>query len=362
MKKQKKNNISPLTLVEIQKRLAELEEPKAPVPKRFKINDSTVEKTHEIHSTNPRGLLMVRDEFTGLWSYLDQEVHKGDKAFYLQSWNGYGSFTYDRIGRGSISVPNLCLSQLGGTQPDKLRSYVYAAIRGGDNDGWTQRYQLIVYPDDVDWEYIDEHPNKEERDKAYAVFDALAKADFVRLGAVVDDGEEIPHFRFSVDAQKYFKAWLIELETVKLRRNDEPVLIEHLAKYRSLMPSLALIIHLVDVVNGTASETVSLEAAQKAAAWCDFLEQHARRIYALALNTRQKAALNLSEKLLEKKLADGFTARDVYVHEWRYLSTPKEVVSALNELVVKKWLREERGTKTIRYQINPGIYERGANG
>ncbi len=247
---------------------------------------------------------------------------------------------------------------LGGTQPDKLRSYVYAAMRGGNNDGWAQRFQLMVFPDDIDWEFVDEYPNEEEREKAYAVLTAFAKADFIKLGATLDAGERIPYFRFNIKAQKFFKRWLIELETIKLRKNDEPVLIEHLAKYRSLMPSMALIIHLANVVNGTASGDVSLKAAKKAAAWCDFLEQHARRIYAFAINTRQKAASNLADKLLEKKLTDGFTARDVYRNEWSYLTTVEEAQAAINELVIKKWLREQQSGNTIRYQINPRVYER----
>ena len=46
---------------------------------------------------------------------------------------------------------------------------------------------------------------------------------------------------------KEFKDWIFELEN-RLRNNDEtPAVQEHLGKYRSLMPSLALIFHLLDV-------------------------------------------------------------------------------------------------------------------
>jgi hypothetical protein len=135
------------------------------------------------------------------------------------------------------------------------------------------------------------------------------------------------------------------------------VLLEHLSKYRSLMPSLALIIYLDDIINGHADGDVSLEAAEKAAAWCDYLEQHARRIYGLITNIRYKAALNLTEKLLHKQLADGFTAREVYIHGWSCLATADETQSALNELVLQKWLREKHGDHSVRYYINPKIYK-----
>ncbi len=81
MKNKPKNNTPLPTIADIETRLGELEETKAPVLKRFKINDATVEKTHELLSTNLRGLLTVRDELIGLWSYLDEETHQADKAF-----------------------------------------------------------------------------------------------------------------------------------------------------------------------------------------------------------------------------------------------------------------------------------------
>jgi hypothetical protein len=40
----------------------------------------------------------------------------------LEAWNGNSSHDVDRIGRGSIHIPNLCITILGGIQPDKLRA------------------------------------------------------------------------------------------------------------------------------------------------------------------------------------------------------------------------------------------------
>ncbi len=356
-KSSKKPSIS---VDQAKKRLQELEEPEMPIWRRYKTNDTTVPKLHELLSANPRGMLIMRDELKGLLASLDQQDKQADKAFYLEGWNGYGSFTYDRMERGSIFVDNVCLSILGGIQPDKLRSYLYSAMRGADDDGLIQRFQLMVFPDDIDWQYVDELPNKEERDKAYSILTTLAQADFTVLGAKLDEGENIPYFKFSPDAQEFFKSWLIDLEVDKLHSKEEPVLLEHLSKYRSLMPSLALTIHLSDVVSGFTNGDVSLEAAEKAAAWCDYLEQHARRIYGLVANIRQKAALSLVEKLLDKQLADGFTAREVYIHGWSCLTTADEAQAALNELVLKKWLREKHSDhSSIRYQINPKIYQTG---
>ncbi|MGI9076842.1 MAG: DUF3987 domain-containing protein [Gemmatimonadaceae bacterium] len=72
-----------------------------PVRRRLILNDSTVEKLGEILKDNSRGVLVFRDEFSGFLKSLDKEGHESARAFYLEAWNGTGSFTYDRIGRGN---------------------------------------------------------------------------------------------------------------------------------------------------------------------------------------------------------------------------------------------------------------------
>lgn len=341
---------------ELKYALLELKPPHQPTHRRFKTNDATIEMVHQLLSTNPRGLLITRDELTGWLSSLDREDRKQDRAFYLESWNGTGSFTYDRIGRGSVFVGSLCVSIFGGIQPDKLREYLYASMRGGEDDGLQQRFQMLVYPDDVEWCYVDEPPDPIAKKQAHATFDTLAAADFTKFGAVLDENETIPYFRFSDSSQEFFKDWLIDLERNKLSQNDEPIIVEHLSKYRSLMPSVALIDHLAKSANGNLSKDISLESAERAAAWCDFLELHARRIYGLVARARFKAAINLADKLRKGKLSDGFTARDVYLHGWSYLSTADETQAALNELVLHNWLREYPGERTVRYSVNPRIF------
>src|SRR5207244_2828484 len=169
--------------------------------------------------------------------------------------------------------------------------YLDGAMRGNDNDGLVQRLQLAVYPDvPPAAPLVDEPPNFIERDRAFKVIDKLADADFLQFGAIPsEESDGIPFFRFSDDAQPLFYRWSDALN-VKLRQEDDEIVIEHLGKYRSLMPSLALIFHLCDIVDGGPSGPVSADATQKAVFWCEYLEQHARRIYGLVTNINQRAA------------------------------------------------------------------------
>src|SRR3712207_6980715 len=50
--------------------------------------------------------------------------------------------------RGSIHVPALCISLLGGIQPGPLTKYVGDALSEAEKaDGLLQRFQVLVYPD-----------------------------------------------------------------------------------------------------------------------------------------------------------------------------------------------------------------------
>ncbi|WP_367670874.1 DUF3987 domain-containing protein, partial [Shigella sonnei] len=79
----------------------------------------------------------------------------------MEAWNGDDSKTSDRIGRGTTYTKSLCVSILGSTQPDKLLGYFQQSLSGFCNDGLLQRFQLLVYPDDVkEWKLVDKVPNK----------------------------------------------------------------------------------------------------------------------------------------------------------------------------------------------------------
>lgn len=312
--------------------------------RRFTTSDATIEKLGMLLNENPRGLLVVRDELTGWLRGLDREDRAQDRAFYLESWNGTGAFTVDRIGRGTLHVEALSLSVVGGIQPGRLSAYVRGAIGGEeDADGLLQRFQVLVWPDEFgDWRGVDRWPEKEARERAFRIFDRLAHLDACAFGAESAE-EDLPFLRFDHDAQGLFIEWRYDLE--RRIRSDEvkaaPAFEAHLAKYRSLFPKLALIFHLVDVADGARSGSVTLKAAQLAAAWTEFLESHARKVYAEELAGGVSAAHALAEKITRGKVTDGMAVRDIGRREWSGLRTSGRVFEAAETLEGLGWLRAE---------------------
>lgn len=372
-KSNKSNNSAPLE--SIAKELLEHRQqaPQAPTARRYKTNDSTVEKLGELLRDNPAGLMVMRDELVGLIASWSKEGREGERAFYLEAWNGNASFATDRIARGSILIPNLCLSVFGGIQPDVLTRYLEQASNALANDGMLQRFQLLVYPDQREWEWRDHTPSKPARDAAFAVFDALAHFVPENWGATpADEMAKFPYFHFDEAAQEIFRQWSHDLHCQRLPQEEQPMIAQHLTKFDKLFPALALIFHLVDCVANEATAVagaVTEQAALRAAAWCEYLEAHARRCYGLLADDGLRAAQALADKIKQGKLADYFTARDVRRNQWRYLTSEEAVQAALDWLEDEHWLIGEQvggigagsGRRTTRYLINPQALKAAKN-
>ena len=328
----------------------------------LKSNETSIQSMTVLQKQNPRGILVFRDELTALLTRWDGDEGADERAYFLEGWNGNGSYTDFKIGRGLTEAANICISLLGGIQPDKLKRYLYQALRG-NNDGLMQRLQLAVWPDEPKtWKLIDTKPCKAEKRRAYDIMKLLAEIDFLQFGATQSEHDDRPYFRFSDDAQSIFNNWLTELQLIKIKQEENPLMCEHFGKFRSLMPSLALIFHCIDIADGKAQGNVSAQSAQLAVEWCKYLESHARRIYAMAESPEHEAAVKLSVKIKSLALPTPFSSKNVYDKHWHGLKDKVEVEAACEILIDENWLIMTRKPKPStgrpplpEYHINPAF-------
>lgn len=304
---------------------------------RISTSDATVEKLGELLLHNPHGVALVRDELVGWLRTFDKPGRESDRQFYLEGWNGNSPHTVDRIGRGTLYIPAVCVSVIGGAQPGPLRACVRdAAADGAGADGLLQRVQLLVYPDEFpEWKNVDEWPNTEAKNSAYASIKHLASFEPAEIAE--RDGDSLPFLRFEPGAQAVFDAWRDELER-RLRSGElasRPAFESHIAKYRSLMPALALLLHLLD--GGASVREVSEAAARRAADWCGFLECHALKMY--SEGGELLAARALADRIDNGEVRDGDTIRDVYRRGWAGLGTEERVANAARSLEGAGWLK-----------------------
>ncbi|WP_296707184.1 DUF3987 domain-containing protein [Rhodoblastus sp.] len=327
--------------------------PEPPRMRRYVLNDTTYESLGLAMAHNPDGVLAFRDELISLLKYLDDERNSSARGFYLTAWNGTSGYTFDRIVRGSTHIEAACLSLLGSTQPGRLAEYISRSQGAGD-DGMIQRFGLLVWPNQSpEWENVDRYPISEARKAAWATFERLDNVTPASVGAEVCDFGGLPFLRFDAAAQELFDDWRKGLE-FRLRSGDlTPALESHLAKFRKLVPAIAIASHLADNGYGPITEG----AALRALAIAEYAEAHARRCYGAGSQTKAAGAKAIIAHIRKGDLKEDFSLRDVMRKGWSGLSDHDQIDAALGLLEDHGWIAQKTvrtgGRPSTVYSINP---------
>jgi putative DNA primase/helicase len=310
----------------------------------------------------PDGMLLWVDELLAWMRSLDRQDMSGVRQQFLTLWNGQGRLNIDRVGRGETVVESPCLSVFGCATPGGIGDYVAAALRGGrGDDGLIQRLQVLVWPDSPkEYRHVDRWPNSAARDQLIDVFERLADLDVDSFAErdKYDDGAGIPWLRFDSDGQAIFDRWDAAIQN-RIRTGDLHEAFEsHLSKYASLVPSIALVLHLAIGDRGP----VSAEAAEMAVRWAEYLESHAARLYSIAVAPERRLAKPLLRRLIGWPADRPMRARDIARKGWSGLDDVEAVRSTLELLADAGWVRSvqttpESGRPTVHYEIHPQAAE-----
>ncbi|GAB6071013.1 hypothetical protein JCM30760_21100 [Thiomicrorhabdus hydrogeniphila] len=268
---------------------------------RLIVHDSTIEKLAETLSQQDHGVLLFRDELSGLFQSMNKRGREMDRAFYLEGFNGDSPYDTDRVKRGSIHIESLCISIMGGIQPDAINPLINATIKGQLNDGLLQRFQLMVWPEPLKRKYYDAKPDNEAQNFMQELFELLWDKLQISENKVL---------RFSPETQQKFKDFYENHETQGGLDSFEPALEEHFNKYSSLLPSIALIFQIIENFD---SEFISLKNFQYALNWVEYLASHAKKVYSKNSNLTDKALTIYRNK---NQLKHSFSASDVKRKGW----------------------------------------------
>ncbi|MEI7462430.1 MAG: DUF3987 domain-containing protein, partial [Pirellula sp.] len=337
--------------------IKELVETGPPIPRRIITTDSTIEKLGEMLNVHRSGMLLWVDELVGWMRSLDREDKAGVRQQFLTLWNGQGRLNIDRVIRGETVVESPCVGLFGCCTPGGLSDYVLAAIKGGrGDDGLMQRLQVIVWPDSPkEYRHVDQWPDSQARQLLAEVFEGLADLEPSEFASIdkFDDGG-IPWLRFDHAGQAVFDQWDSKLQR-RLRSDDLPEALEsHLSKYASMVPSIALVLHLASGDRGP----VSGEAAATAVRWSEYLESHANRVYSIATAPERQAALPLLRRLIEWPADKPIRVRSIREHGWASLSDTDSIEAALDLMIDCGWVRAlevkpTTGRPTTEFVLHP---------
>jgi len=290
------------------------EYPVKPTRESLFTNDATPEALQKIHQDNPQGVLLYRDELSGFIDQMTKQGREGARQFFLEGWSGDGAFSYDTISRGNTYIDGLCLTLFGSIQPSILAKQVENDRNGTGADGFIQRFQLLV---------------KSNPKPNYSLAISDVEPDYAAKQLYEDTLERLLNLptndtpvtvNFDNQAQEIFDSWYEVLEN-RLRSQKMPdMLASHLSKYRSLMPSLALIFEAINnelfhADTLSSDLTISSESTRLAVEWVQYLESVAEDILIEDNEGEIDHSIVLSEKIANKiasgTITNGCTVREL---------------------------------------------------
>jgi hypothetical protein len=328
---------------------------------RLYATDPTIESLAPLLVLRPRGMTLIRDELSGLFSNMGRYSHGSDRPFWLEAWNG-GRHVIERVSR-SITVEHLLVGVVGGFQPDKLvRAF------GGDEDGMDARF-LYAWPLPPGYRPLSNEISELEPE-LYSAFNAL-----VRLPSEDSEGAFAPQdvwlsesailrfedFRQLVDKMKHGldgreRQWFVKGELQVLR----------------LAGTLAFLSWAISLdspsVNGVDGITAALEPSQISEEfivaaihlWLEYFWPHARAaLRQIGRNERHANSRRVLRWIKAHNKAE--VSREEVRRDALAQSLDAEQTQALLDSIVQRgWLREMTtstgGRSRRRWEVNPLIH------
>ena len=111
------------------------------------------------------------------------------------------------------------------------------------NDGFLQRFQVMVYPEPSIGKFTDIAPDIENRNAVKNIFERLyflSDEDISEIATEVDPETKRGILRFDIEAQEKYIAWFNAMSEKKSNEQNS-LLVEHLGKYEKLLLAIVLI-------------------------------------------------------------------------------------------------------------------------
>ncbi len=349
--------------------------PEKPTPRQLTTNDVTQEKIADLMQQNPRGILLYRDELSGWFRSFNQYRPGSDEQFYLQCHAG-GPWLQHRKSGVDIIIPDVYLNICGGFQPDVVAE-VLARRPGKGDSGMAARFSLLVWPDPIRRQWVDNSPDRELRSQVTGLFAQLLDKDpEAFVGPRTEGTGHVAPFRFTPEGHDIFRDWYIAHHQAQDALDRDASLKGHFAKFDGLFASLALVHHLIRHTLGKSIEPARVDAITAIAVRGfidDYLRPHARKIYRhLGRDPGFDGAKRIAQWILDSPDITSFTAREISRKQWAGLTgrdenTGKNYLRAALEHLdnVAGWVRAEEipagphgGRPTTVYHVNPRIARR----
>ncbi len=297
-----------------------------------------------------------------------KDYNAGARQLYLTAIDGLRGHRWHRVGRDDVILHRMCANLCSTIQPDILRQYTLPAIKGEKGaDGFWNRLSLAIIPDlpaprkNKDRQHVS---NSDERAAYERIVLATQRlANFNAPTPIPDDPDGRERLLLDKDAQALWYELDDERNFAVCNEQLLPFQQNQIAKESKTIGALAGVFALLEETDFAESErqytvpTIKKKHIEMSMRWRDYLREHMKRIIQSAYGSGEhdSAVSLLATKIIEGKLQDGFTVRDVVRKNWHGLYDRKTVEFAVGALVECLWLFEYEEGRTVRYSINTHI-------
>jgi hypothetical protein len=323
-------------------------EPEKPSRKRLIAMDATVEILGPMLKSNPKGIMVFRDELSGWLGSMNRYNGGGaDKPFWLEAYNGK-SFTIDRVKNGldgSVTLSHLSIPVVGGIQPDKLLECMDKA-----DDGLTARMSYF-WPNPVKPKRPSKVVNNIQAANCFQRLQSLSFEGQPKLVGLTEAGKD------QLDTFRVFGA--------ELEKDAYGLYLSYLGKNAGKILRLGLILEFLwwSNTDRPIPETISNDALAKAEILItNYLNPMALKAFNYrAMPEDSQDALRLGKHIINNKVK-AFNMRDGLQRE-RLLGCgvkSERYNAALKLLTLAHWIKplqvNTEGRPRTDYLVNPSLF------
>lgn len=296
--------------------------PEPPTPRRFVVQDITIEALAPILELNPRGVLVARDELASHLRSFGQYKKSGggDAAAWLEFHRG-GSHTVDRKtgDRRLIYMHRAAVWKCGTIQPG-----VFSSVMSPEfiESGMAARF-LVAKPPSTPKRWMDRHPNR-------ATLDDYAEliARLIRLQHADDDGTPLD-LPMTPEAKAIWVAWYNQHADLTYAADDDGEA-AMLGKVEAYASRFALLFALCD---DPYASSIPVDAMRCGCALAGWFANEATRVYGTMADTAEdRRRRSLVEWIEGRGSGDGVTVRDLTKGLRRFKNDQHNARAALDDL------------------------------
>lgn len=248
------------------------------------MQDYTIEALHLVHSINPKGICLYKDEIKGFLNDMNKYKAGGkgsDEQFWLESFNN-GHYTVNRVTRDPLMIENINIQLIGTIQPEVLDDVISEYSGNGLVDRFLfTRAETKVYP--MSKKDIDPNVLQRWNDNIKSI---LAHPEMwytdERDTKILDMDDTCKDMYFTFDE------WLTDIQNDE---NETSQIRGYISKLKSYYPRFILILTLMDMFADGVEAEVTPEVMERAERVTKYFLSTARAVFAESEENRENKSV-----------------------------------------------------------------------